>query len=37
MATDRARPPCRSRSEDFTYESGALLTCPMCGHEWSAE
>ena len=30
-------PPCPSCSEDYTYESGALLTCPMCGHEWSQE
>lgn len=29
-------PACPSCSEDLTYESGALLTCPMCGHEWSA-
>lgn len=28
-------PPCPSCSEDYTHESGALLTCPMCGHEWS--
>jgi len=27
-------PPCPSCSSQFTYESGALLTCPMCGHEW---
>lgn len=20
----------------FTYEQGALLVCPMCGHEWAA-
>ena len=30
-------PPCPSCSEDFAYESGALRTCPLCGHEWSAE
>ena len=29
-------PACPACSSDFTYESGALLTCPMCGHEWSA-
>jgi len=30
-------PPCPECHEDFTYEQGALLACPMCGHEWSAE
>ncbi len=30
-------PPCPACSEDMTYEQGALLVCPMCGHEWSAE
>lgn len=29
--------PAASLPEDYTHESGALLTCPMCGHEWSAE
>jgi protein PhnA len=29
-------PPCPACASEFTYESGALLTCPMCGHEWSA-
>ena len=29
-------PPCPGCSSEFTYESGALLACPMCGHEWSA-
>ena len=28
-------PACPSCSEDYTYESGALLACPMCGHEWA--
>ncbi|WP_396172141.1 hypothetical protein [Aeromicrobium sp.] len=23
-------PPCPACGEDYTYESGALLTCPMC-------
>lgn len=23
--------------ETFTYEKSALLVCPMCGHEWTAE
>lgn len=30
-----ALPPCPACGEDYTYESGALLTCPMCAHEWS--
>ncbi|MBC9225866.1 alkylphosphonate utilization protein [Aeromicrobium sp. 636] len=30
-----ALPPCPECGEDYTYESGALLTCPMCAHEWS--
>lgn len=30
-------PPCPECAEDFTYEQGALLVCPMCGHEWSAD
>lgn len=30
-------PPCPQCSEAFTYEQGALLVCPMCGHEWTAE
>lgn len=30
-------PPCPACSEAFTYEQGALLVCPMCGHEWSAD
>lgn len=28
-------PPCPECTAEFTYESGALLTCPMCGHEWA--
>lgn len=28
---------CPECSEDYTYENGALLVCPMCGHEWSAD
>ena len=27
-------PPCPACAELFTYESGSLLVCPMCGHEW---
>lgn len=30
-------PACPACQETYTYESGALLVCPMCGHEWSAE
>ncbi|MEU9999377.1 zinc ribbon domain-containing protein YjdM [Streptomyces sp. NPDC050848] len=29
-------PPCPACSSAFTYEMGALLVCPECGHEWSA-
>jgi len=28
-------PPCPECASDLTYESGALLACPMCGHEWA--
>ena len=28
-------PPCPECSEPYAYEQGALLVCPMCGHEWS--
>lgn len=31
-----ALPPCPECQSEFTYESGELLACPMCGHEWSA-
>ena len=34
---DDQLPPCPECASEFTYESGALLTCPMCGHEWSTE
>lgn len=30
-------PACPECQEAYTYESGALLVCPMCGHEWSAD
>lgn len=30
-------PPCPACSEEYTYQDGALLVCPMCGHEWSAD
>ena len=32
-----ALPPCPECREELTYEQGALLVCPMCGHEWSPE
>jgi protein PhnA len=28
-------PPCPECSGTFVYESGDLLACPECGHEWS--
>ncbi|MFE3997586.1 zinc ribbon domain-containing protein YjdM [Nocardioides sp. YIM B13467] len=28
-------PPCPECSEAYSYEQGALLVCPMCGHEWN--
>ncbi|WP_136707860.1 zinc ribbon domain-containing protein YjdM [Agromyces sp. H66] len=31
-----ALPACPECHESYTYEQGALLMCPMCGHEWSA-
>ncbi|MFF9772646.1 zinc ribbon domain-containing protein YjdM [Streptomyces sp. NPDC013978] len=27
--------PCPECSGAYTYEMGALLVCPGCGHEWS--
>ena len=30
-------PDCPACGESYTYEQGALLVCPMCGHEWSAD
>lgn len=32
-----ALPDCPECGQSMTYEMGALLVCPMCGHEWSAE
>ncbi|MER8231512.1 zinc ribbon domain-containing protein YjdM [Streptomyces sp. NPDC094049] len=29
-------PPCPQCSGAYAYETGALLVCPECGHEWSA-
>jgi protein PhnA len=31
-----ALPPCPQCQSTYTYEVGELLTCPECGHEWSA-
>ncbi|AKO53102.1 alkylphosphonate utilization protein [Marinobacter psychrophilus] len=28
-------PPCPQCTSEFTYEDGAQLVCPECGHEWS--
>tara|TARA_R110002072_G_scaffold145460_1_gene291935 strand:- start:80001 stop:80360 length:360 start_codon:yes stop_codon:yes gene_type:complete len=27
-------PNCPECDSEFTYESGTLLACPSCGHEW---
>ncbi len=35
-APSDALPACPACHESYTYEQGALLVCPMCGHEWSA-
>lgn len=32
-----ALPACPECHEAYTYEQGALLVCPMCGHEWTAQ
>ena len=29
-------PPCPKCNSVYVYESGALLMCPECGHEWNA-
>lgn len=29
-------PPCPKCKSTYTYEDGALLVCPECAHEWSA-
>lgn len=34
MSTLPACPKCQST---YTYEDGALLICPECGHEWPAQ
>lgn len=37
MSEDVLLPACPECSESYTYEQGALLACPMCGHEWAPE
>lgn len=32
---DTEFPPCPQCESEYTYESGPLLACPMCGHEWA--
>lgn len=34
---DDTLPPCPTCASAFTYRMDALLTCPECGHEWSAD
>jgi len=29
-------PPCPACGEEYAYEQGSLLVCPMCGYEWEA-
>ncbi len=31
-----ALPACPKCQSEYTYEDGAMLICPECGHEWSA-
>ncbi|RKQ89156.1 alkylphosphonate utilization operon protein PhnA [Mycolicibacterium mucogenicum 261Sha1.1M5] len=35
VATESETPPCPQCDSEFSYELGALLACPMCGHEWA--
>lgn len=32
-----ALPKCPQCDEDFTYEDGTMLVCPMCAHEWAKD
>jgi len=34
-AAEQSFPPCPECGSEYTYETGALLTCPMCAHEWA--
>ncbi|MEH7239155.1 zinc ribbon domain-containing protein YjdM [Bacillus sp. JJ1562] len=29
-------PNCPKCNSEYTYEDGALLVCPICGHEWAS-
>lgn len=29
-------PPCPKCNSEYAYEDGAMLVCPECAHEWSA-
>ncbi|MGI5461044.1 zinc ribbon domain-containing protein YjdM [Streptomyces sp. CA-249302] len=33
--SEESLPSCPKCSGVYTYEMGALLVCPECGHEWS--
>ena len=33
--TETTLPPCPECRSPYSYEAGALLACPECGHEWS--
>ena len=33
--SDNNLPACPECSGSYTYEMGAFLVCPECGHEWS--
>lgn len=35
--SEQTLPPCPECASEFAYESGALLVCPMCGHEWGPD
>lgn len=28
-------PPCPECQSEYTYETGHLMSCPDCGHEWN--
>jgi protein PhnA len=32
-----ALPNCPKCKSEYTYEDGAMLVCPECSHEWSAD
>ncbi len=37
MPETPALPPCPACESPYTYEQGALLICPECAFEWSAD